>query len=136
MYKTSHIIHVVISLLLIVSSSTVFCQSLKPAGIFGDHMILQRKKAVPVWGNSSPKEHITITFAGQSKTTRAGTNGKWMVELDPLEASTKEQDFEKSGIRIEGQVKDVEWMVTADGTVELVIAKNNEEISLLKLNGQ
>lgn len=41
--------------------------------------------------------------------------------------------FEKSGIRIEGQVRDMDWITTWDGTNELIIVKNNEEIELLKL---
>jgi len=54
---------------------------------FCDNMVLQREMAVPVWGWSKPGTQITVEFAGQKKTATAGTNGKWMVELDPLKAS-------------------------------------------------
>jgi len=47
-------------------STTTFWQQVKPV-IFGNHMILQRDKAVSIWGTSAPKENITIAFAGQSK---------------------------------------------------------------------
>ncbi len=68
--------------------SSTFAQQLKPASIFTDHMVLQRETAVPIWGVSSPKEKIEVSFAGQTKSTQTGKDGKWMVMLDPLEAST------------------------------------------------
>ncbi|WP_421826619.1 sialate O-acetylesterase [Larkinella sp.] len=54
--------------------------------IFGSHMVLQRRKPVPVWGWSDPNEKITIQFNNQTKTTKADKTGKWMVRLDPTEA--------------------------------------------------
>lgn len=57
------------------------------AGIFTDHMVLQRDQPIPVWGYANPGEEITVNFAGQTKNARAGADGKWMVKLDPLPAS-------------------------------------------------
>ncbi len=54
---------------------------------FADHAVLQRGMPVPVWGWSAPDETITVEFAGQVKTATAGADGKWMLELDPLQAS-------------------------------------------------
>ena len=60
-----------------------------PAGIFGDHMVLQRDKPVPVWGTAAPKAQVTVSFAGQKKETRANDRGQWRVDLDPMPASDK-----------------------------------------------
>jgi len=49
---------------------------------FGDNMVLQRDKPIPVWGRASPKEKITVQFDHQTKTTQADKSGKWMVKLD------------------------------------------------------
>ncbi len=76
---------------------TNWAQELQAAHIFNDHMVLQREQAVPIWGVSSPGEHITVNFAGQTKSTLAGADGKWMVKLDPLEASTKGRNMTISG---------------------------------------
>ena len=54
---------------------------------FQDHAILQREVTVPVWGWSKSGDTITVEFAGQRKTAKAGADGKWMVWLDPLRAS-------------------------------------------------
>lgn len=95
MYKTSILLKLIILLL---ASSTVACgQTLEPANIFTDHMVLQRQKAVPVWGHSSPKEKITVTFAGQELKTRADKDGKWMLQLAPMEASKIGRDMIISG---------------------------------------
>ena len=52
--------------------------------VFGDHMVLQRDAAVPVWGWSDPGETVTVTFRDQSKSGTADDHGAWRVALDPL----------------------------------------------------
>lgn len=56
------------------------------AGVFGDHMVLQREMAVPVWGWADPGESITVTVGDQSKQATADATGKWMLALDALPA--------------------------------------------------
>ena len=54
--------------------------------VFGSHMVLQRRKPVPVWGRADAGEKITVTLANQTKTAKAGKDGRWRVSLDPMEA--------------------------------------------------
>lgn len=54
---------------------------------FCDNMVLQRDMPVPIWGWSKPGTQVTVEFASQQKTAIAGIGGRWMVELDPLQAS-------------------------------------------------
>lgn len=56
----------------------------KLPAVFSDHMVLQRDAVVPVWGWGAPGEKITVTFAGQSRATQAGADGKWTVTLSRL----------------------------------------------------
>src|SRR5262245_31067238 len=58
----------------------------KLPGLFTHHMVLQRDAIVPIWGWANPGEQVTVTFAGQTKTTMAGADRKWLVKLDKLEA--------------------------------------------------
>ena len=60
---------------------------LKLPAIFGDNMVLQRQMPVPVWGWATPGASVTVKFAGQSKSTRAAADGKWLVKLGKLKAS-------------------------------------------------
>ncbi|MVM34297.1 sialate O-acetylesterase [Spirosoma sp. HMF4905] len=54
--------------------------------VFGSHMVLQRRKPVPVWGWADPGEKVTVTLNAQMKTAKADKGGKWSVTLDPMEA--------------------------------------------------
>src|SRR3954469_7154527 len=55
--------------------------------LFGDHMVLQRDRAVPIWGDAAVGEKVTVEFGGQNKTTMADDAGHWKVVLDSLSAS-------------------------------------------------
>jgi sialate O-acetylesterase len=58
----------------------------KLPAIFSDHMVLQRDATVPVWGWAEPGEEVSVSVAGQIKTTKAGADGKWMVKFSSLKA--------------------------------------------------
>jgi sialate O-acetylesterase len=59
----------------------------KLASPFGSHMVLQREMKVPVWGTADAGEDVTVEFAGQKKNAKAGNDGAWRTDLDPLTAS-------------------------------------------------
>ena len=54
--------------------------------IFGDNMVLQRERAIPIWGWADPGEKISVQFNHQTKMVKADKTGKWMVKLDPESA--------------------------------------------------
>lgn len=55
--------------------------------VISDHMVLQRDVAAPIWGTASPDEMISVSIAGQTKTTKTDDKGKWSVRLDPLKVA-------------------------------------------------
>ncbi|HEX3905768.1 MAG TPA: sialate O-acetylesterase [Polyangia bacterium] len=57
-----------------------------PNPLFADHAVLQQATKVPVWGTAAPGEAVTVEIAGQSASTTAGADGKWLVRLAPLRA--------------------------------------------------
>lgn len=79
--------HFVWGLLLmsLTASQAVFAEVRLPA-VFGSHMVLQRRKPVPVWGWAEAGEKVTVALNKQTKTTKAGKDGKWRVTLDAMEA--------------------------------------------------
>ena len=81
--------------------------SLQLGAPFSHNGVLQRGLPAPVWGWSTPGISIRVEFAGQTKTTVAGADGKWMLELDPLQASFAPRQ-----------------MVVTSGTEERAIIKN------------
>ena len=69
---------------------------LKIPVIFGDHMVLQQGREIPVWGSATPGEKVTITLNGRSSETAANAEGKWRLSLpamptskDPLQMTVK-----------------------------------------------
>ena len=65
--------------------------------VFGDNMVLQRGRSVPVWGKAAPGERVTVTFAGKTATATACDGGKWRVDLAPLEAASEGAEFRVKG---------------------------------------
>ena len=65
--------------------------ALSVASPFTDNAVLQRDTQIPVWGTSDAGGTVTVKFAGQTKSTVAGANGKWTVQLDPMPANAEPQ---------------------------------------------
>ncbi len=70
---------------------------LKLPAIIGDHMVLQQKQNDPIWGWDTPGAKITVGFAGQTYSTQAGADGKWMVKLTPMPANATPQILNITG---------------------------------------
>ena len=66
---------------------------LKLAGIFSDHVVLQRERAVPVWGWGDKDQVVTVEFAGQSVTAKVNDDGTWQANLAPLAASDEAREL-------------------------------------------
>lgn len=75
----------VFMLLLALAWSTAGAQTKLPA-IFSDHMVLQQKMKIPVWGTSVPGATVTVQFHQQRKTARVDAQGHWRVNLNPVPA--------------------------------------------------
>jgi sialate O-acetylesterase len=54
--------------------------------LFSDGMVLQRDRAVKIWGSAGPGETVTVTFDGTQRESSAGLDGKWLVTLPPRPA--------------------------------------------------
>ena len=114
--------------------------------IFGDHMVLQREQANPVWGKASPGEKVSVSIGGQSHTTSTAIDGSWRVTLEPLEVGGP-YELEIRGSNtltfsdiLVGEVwvcsgqSNMGWAVRASADAELQIAAANyPEIRLLSV---
>jgi sialate O-acetylesterase len=110
-----------LGLLLVVTAAAQ--ASVKPASIFGDHMVLQRGMPVPVWGTADPGEPVTVSFAGQTRTTNAGADGKWIVRLHPLRASVAGRSLIISGVEITDVLVGEVWLCSGQSNMELIPEK-------------
>jgi len=55
-------------------------------GLFGDHMVLQQGRPLPVWGTADPGATLSVELAGQARQARVAANGRWQVRFDPIPA--------------------------------------------------
>ena len=67
-------------LIALISTVQLFANITLPK-IFGDNMVLQRNKSIPLWGWGSPNEKITIQFNHQAIQVTTDLNGNWKVNL-------------------------------------------------------
>lgn len=74
---------------LVLLSATYVSGEVRLPSIFGDHMVLQQQRKVPVWGAAEPGESITVTgsWNGSSVSTIAGLDGRWQVKIETPKAS-------------------------------------------------
>lgn len=100
---------------------------LKTAQIFGDGMVLQREKTVPVWGMGEPGRTVSVQLweAGRKrkcgKTVTVGDDGKWSVFLDSMEAG------EELAMTVSDGYKTLEYHHVAVGEVWLAGGQSNME---------
>ncbi len=97
------------------------------AGIFGNDMVLQRDRPVPVWGGAEKGEAVKVTFAGQEKSAVADENGKWRVKLDPMKASK-----DPAVLKVTGK-NEVTFKGVLVGEVWLCAGHSNMDINLGQL---
>ena len=83
--------------LLCLAFASLAAAELRLPAVFSDHMVLQRDKAVAVWGWADAAEEVTIEFAGQKKAAKADASGQWSLRLDPLTASAESRRLTATG---------------------------------------
>lgn len=92
---------------------------------FTDGVVLQRERAVPVWGTADAGEKVTVTFAGQRVAATAGADGKWCVKLAPMKASCESRELRAN----EAVAKDVlvgeVWFCAGQSNTELPLCGGN-----------
>ncbi|WP_026728228.1 sialate O-acetylesterase [Flavobacterium denitrificans] len=93
--------------------------------LFSDGMVLQRNKAIPIWGFADANEKVEIHFNKQIKKTQADKNGKWTVNLDAEKAGGP---FEliiigKNKITIKNVLVGEVWICSGQSNMEFQVFK-------------
>lgn len=89
--------------------------------LISNGMVLQRDTKVNIWGWSSPKESITITFQNKQYNTIATDSGAWKIVLPPHKAGGPYQLFiqGKNEIVIEDVLLGDVWLCSGQSNMEL-----------------
>jgi sialate O-acetylesterase len=91
--------------------------------VFGDHMVLQQEKEIPVWGWADPGEKVEVSLADRAAVAAvADANGQWRVKLAAVKADGKPLTLTVAGNnRIE--LKDVlageVWVCSGQSNMEM-----------------
>lgn len=99
--------------------------------IIGNDMVLQRNQPIRVWGEAAAGERVTVTFYKQSKTTTAGTDGKWKITFDPMNASSTPQTMMIEGtnrIQLKNILVGEVWLCSGQSNMEYSMRKNSKMI--------
>ena len=88
--------------------------------IFSENMVLQRELPLPIWGTADSGEKVLVSFAEQSVTATADSEGKWMVQLKPLRTCKTERILTVSGknkIQISGVLVGEVWLCSGQSNM-------------------
>jgi sialate O-acetylesterase len=71
------------TLLVLLIAASVSAQVKLPP-LFSSNMVLQQGIEIPVWGQASPGEKVTVTLDKSTVSTKTWKDGKWLVKLPVL----------------------------------------------------
>jgi sialate O-acetylesterase len=120
-----------LALALGLTASTLHAEVALPSH-FSDHMVLQREMKIPVWGTAAPGETVTVEFAAQKKTAKAGADGKWRVDLDPMPASSEARlltvrgSDETSVVKFSDVLVGEVWLCSGQSNMDFTVARTEK----------
>ena len=120
--------------LVLTFTSGLFAEVILPK-VIGHNMVLQRYKSVPIWGTASKGEKVTVTFGGQQKETVANDSGKWVVNLNPMQASELPRQMTISGtntIVLKNILVGEVWLCSGQSNMEYAMRKYSNYQSNVK----
>lgn len=80
------------------------------AAPFSDHMVVQRRMKVPVWGRADPGERIRVSFAGQSVEAVADAEGRWRANLPSMEACAEGRSLSVNDVEVRDVLVGEVWL--------------------------
>ena len=67
----------------------VIAEGLSLHNLFQSNMVLQREKPITIWGWAQPGEEVSVSFGGQTRTTKAGADRSWKVIFPAMPATAE-----------------------------------------------
>jgi len=108
------------------------------APLFSDHVVLQREKPLPVWGRADPGEHVTVKFGEQEVGATAAPDGRWLVVLDAIPASSTPAELTVSGkntLHVADVLVGDVWLCSGQSNMEFPVSRaQNAEQEIASAN--
>jgi len=97
------------------------------SNVFQANMVLQRDKPIAIWGWAHAGETVTVSFAGQTVTTRAKSDRAWKVTLKAMPANSQAQVMtikgEEKTLTLDNILIGDVWILGGQSNMEFEIAK-------------
>lgn len=109
------------------------------ANVFQSNMVLQRDKALSIWGWAEPGEGVRVAFAGQEAQTRAAADRAWQVTLTPVPANSQPQSMTVEGnsttLTLENILVGDVWILGGQSNMEFPISRVDDgEMEIVSAN--
>ncbi|MEO8622115.1 MAG: sialate O-acetylesterase [bacterium] len=102
--------------------------TLRLAQIFGDGVVLQRDRPIPVWGWCAPSQAVSVTLHGHTARTTSDHSGLWKVAL-PREHAGGPYLMEVSGCGGQRTLHDIligdVWIASGQSNMEFTVSSGN-----------
>ena len=116
------------TMILAALSFALCCGALEFDGVFQSHMVLQQGRTLAVSGRAAPGERLTLDFAGQKVSGRAGEDGRWRLELSPLAASGTPRSMiltgEKESLKLDDVLVGEVWLCSGQSNMHWPLARS------------
>lgn len=92
--------------------------------VISDHMVLQAAEAVPIWGWADAGGKITVSIAGQNRTTTAAGSGAWQVQLGKMDATNEPQTLTVKGqntLVVQDVLVGEVWLAAGQSNMEMQV---------------
>jgi sialate O-acetylesterase len=124
-------------LLFALAASATLWADVKVPALISDHMLLQQHAPVRIWGWADPGEAVTVSFAGQKVSGKAGQDGRWALFLKPLKvgAAGAMTIAGKNTITVEDVLVGDVWVGSGQSNMGFKVARTDraeEEIAAAK----
>ncbi len=107
-------------------SVVVLCQAtVQLPKFFSDNMVLQREMPIRIWGKANKGESVSVTFNGNTVSTKADKKGDWQVEL-PAEKAGGPYEMKIEGKNSTVLLKNIlmgdVWICSGQSNMEWILA--------------
>ncbi|MCK5822270.1 MAG: beta galactosidase jelly roll domain-containing protein [Bacteroidales bacterium] len=105
-------------------------QNVKLNSMFTDNMVLQRNQDIPIWGTAEPGGKIVVSLNENQKKGKVDEDGKWRIDLDPVEAGGPYQlsVMSQDTIVFENVMVGEVWICSGQSNMEMALLLGWSEI--------
>lgn len=105
------------------SAPTTSAATTRLAGVFGDHMVLQRDAPIRIWGQAPAGSTVRVGFLGNSRSTQADAHGRWQLQLPPAPAGGPHELTLQGAVALRDVLVGDVWLCTGQSNMEWSLAQ-------------